>query len=80
MADESTKKASSASPAVLAMDHPITTLMLVVGLISLGLLAYKEMQVNIFPSMNVPKIYVFFDFIGMSPDQIEGSDRGIHRQ
>ncbi len=33
MAEESTKKAGSASPTVLAMDHPITLLMLVVGLI-----------------------------------------------
>jgi multidrug efflux pump subunit AcrB len=72
MAADSTKKTSSANPAVLAMDHPITLLMLVVGLISLGFLALEEMQVNIFPEMNVPKIYVFFDFIGMSPDQIEG--------
>ncbi|HEY7330983.1 MAG TPA: efflux RND transporter permease subunit [Gemmataceae bacterium] len=72
MANQSAKKTASASPAVLAMDHPITTVMLVVGLISLGLLAYEQMQVNIFPNMNVPKIYVFFDFIGMSPDQIEG--------
>ena len=54
------------------MDHPITTFMLVVGLISLGLLAYDRMRVDIFPSLNTPKIYVFFDFIGMSPDQIEG--------
>ena len=30
------------------------------------------MRVDIFPSLNTPKIYVFFDFIGMSPDQIEG--------
>src|SRR5579884_147505 len=73
MAAESTKKGgSSFSPTVMAMDHPITLLMLVVGLISLGGLAFEQMQVNIFPSMNVPKIYVFFDFIGMSPDQIEG--------
>ncbi|HEU5409374.1 MAG TPA: efflux RND transporter permease subunit, partial [Nitrospira sp.] len=73
MADESTKKGqSSFSPTVMAMDHPITLLMLIVGLIALGGLAFEEMQVNIFPSMNVPKIYVFFDFIGMSPDQIEG--------
>src|SRR5579884_3943722 len=72
MANGSTKKASSASPTVLAMDHPITLLMLIVGLISLGVLAFVEMKVNIFPAMNVPKIYVFFDFIGMSPDQIEG--------
>ena len=46
--------------------------MLVVGLISLGVLAYEQMRVDIFPSLNTPKIYVFFDFIGMSPDQIEG--------
>ena len=67
-----TKKASSANPTVLAMDNPITLMMLVVGLISLGMLAYGKMRVDIFPSLNTPKIYVFFDFIGMSPDQIEG--------
>jgi multidrug efflux pump subunit AcrB len=54
------------------MDHPITTLMLVVALISFGVLAYERMRVDIFPSLNTPKVYVFFDFIGMSPDQIEG--------
>jgi multidrug efflux pump subunit AcrB len=54
------------------MDHPITLMMLVLGLISLGILAYGKMRVDIFPSLNTPKIYVFFDFIGMSPDQIEG--------
>ena len=72
MAAESAKKAGSANPTVLAMDHPITLLMLVLGLISLGILAYEKMRVDIFPSLNTPKIYVFFDFIGMSPDQIEG--------
>ncbi len=72
MAAESTQKASSANPTVLAMDHPITTMMLVVGLISLGMLAFERMRVDIFPSLNTPRIYVFFDFIGMSPDQIEG--------
>jgi multidrug efflux pump subunit AcrB len=66
------KQASGANPTVLAMDHPITLMMLVVGLISLGGLAYERMRVDIFPSLNTPKIYVFFDFIGMSPDQVEG--------
>jgi multidrug efflux pump subunit AcrB len=72
LADEPKKKASGANPTVLAMDNPITLMMLVVGLISLGILAYGKMRVDIFPSLNTPKIYVFFDFIGMSPDQIEG--------
>ncbi|HWB09013.1 MAG TPA: efflux RND transporter permease subunit [Pirellulales bacterium] len=60
------------NPTVLAMRRPITTLMLVVALISGGGLAYSRMRVDIFPSLNVPKIYVFLDYIGMSPDQVEG--------
>ncbi len=71
-AETANKRTSSANPSVLAMDHPITVLMVVVGLISLGILAYGKMRVDIFPSLNTPRIYVFFDFIGMSPDQIEG--------
>ncbi len=72
MAGKPPEKESAANPTVLAMDHPITMLMLVLALVSLGGLAYSKMRVDIFPSLNTPKIYVFFDFIGMSPDQIEG--------
>ena len=61
------------NPTVFAMRRPVTTLMLVVALISGGaVLAYKRMRVDIFPSLNTPKIYVFLDYIGMSPDQMEG--------
>jgi multidrug efflux pump subunit AcrB len=60
------------NPIVFAMRHPITTLMLVVALISGGALAFSRMRVDIFPSLNTPKIYVFLDYIGMSPDQMEG--------
>src|SRR5580704_17785672 len=60
------------NPTVLAMRRPITTLMLVVALIGGGGLAYTRMRVDIFPALNVPKIYVFLDYIGMSPDQMEG--------
>ncbi|SIO32833.1 Barrel-sandwich domain of CusB or HlyD membrane-fusion [Singulisphaera sp. GP187] len=57
---------------VFAMRRPITTLMLVVALIGGGALAYSRMRVDIFPSLNTPKIYVFLDNVGMSPDQMEG--------
>ena len=57
---------------IFAMQRPVTTLMLVVALISGGALAYNRMRVDIFPSLNVPKIYVFLDYIGMGPDQMEG--------
>src|SRR4051794_29770999 len=60
------------NPTVFAMRRPVTTLMMVVALISGGLLAYQRMRVDIFPSLNTPKIYVFLDYIGMSPDQMEG--------
>ncbi len=60
------------NPTVIAMRRPVTTLMLVVALISGGALAYNRMRVDIFPALNVPKIYVFLDYIGMSPDQMEG--------
>ena len=60
------------NPTVLAMRRPITTLMLVVALVSGGTLAYNRMRVDIFPSLNTPKIYVFLDYIGMGPDQVEG--------
>ncbi len=60
------------NPTMLAMRRPITTLMLVVALISGGALAYSRMRVDIFPALNTPKIYVFLDYIGMSPDQVEG--------
>jgi multidrug efflux pump subunit AcrB len=46
--------------------------MFVVALISGGILAFNRMRVDIFPSLNTPKIYVFLDYIGMSPDQMEG--------
>jgi multidrug efflux pump subunit AcrB len=60
------------NPTVIAMRRPVTTLMLVVALVAGGALAYNQMRVDIFPSLNTPKIYVFLDYIGMSPDQMEG--------
>src|SRR5882757_10361435 len=60
------------NPTVFAMRRPVTTLMMVVALISGGVLAVNRMRVDIFPSLNTPKIYVFLDYIGMSPDQMEG--------
>ncbi|QEH34495.1 Cobalt-zinc-cadmium resistance protein CzcA [Aquisphaera giovannonii] len=60
------------NPIVFAMRRPVTTMMFVVALISSGLLAYSRMRVDIFPALNTPKIYVFLDYVGMSPDQMEG--------
>ena len=60
------------NPTILAMKRPVTTLMFVVALISGGVLAYNRMRVDIFPSLNTPKVYVYLDYVGMSPEQMEG--------
>ncbi len=54
------------------MKHPITTLMLVVGLVCGGTMALLSMRVDIFPPLNEPRIYVFLQYGGMSPAQMEG--------
>ncbi len=60
------------NPIVFAMRNPVTILMMVVALISGGALAYDRMRVDIFPSLHTPRIYVFLDYVGMGPDQMEG--------
>ncbi len=60
------------NPIWFAMKHPITTLTLVVGLIAGGSLALTRMRIEIFPSLNEPRIYVFLQYGGMSPGQMEG--------
>src|SRR6201996_9156976 len=60
------------NPTNFAMRHPITILMMVVALISGGVLAFERMRVDIFPPLNTPKIYVYLDYVGMSPAQMEG--------
>jgi multidrug efflux pump subunit AcrB len=59
------------NPVIFAMRHPITTLILVIALIGGGCLAATRMRVDIFPSLNSPKIYVFLQYGGMSPSQME---------
>jgi multidrug efflux pump subunit AcrB len=60
------------NPIVFAMRHPITTMMLVVALIGGGALALTRMRVDIFPPINQPQIFVFVNYGGYDPGQIEG--------
>jgi multidrug efflux pump subunit AcrB len=60
------------NPIVFAMRHPITTMMLVVALIGGGALALDRMRIDIFPPINQPQVYVFLNYGGYDPGQIEG--------
>ena len=60
------------NPIAFAMQHPVTTLMMVVALLAGGLLALSRMRVDIFPPINQPQIYVVCNYGGMDPSQMEG--------
>ena len=57
---------------VFGMRHPITTMMMIVALIAGGGLALSRMRIDIFPPINQPQIYVFCNYGGMDPGQMEG--------
>jgi multidrug efflux pump subunit AcrB len=54
------------------MRHPITTMMLVVALVGGGALALNRMRIDIFPPINQPQIFVFANYGGYDPGQMEG--------
>src|SRR6267378_2237402 len=60
------------NPIVFALRHPITTLMLVVALVGGGAVAVNRMRVDIFPPINQPQIFVFVNYGGYDPGQMEG--------
>ena len=60
------------NPIVFALRHPITMIMLVVALIGGGSLALTRMRIDIFPPINQPSIYVFTNYGGYDPFQMEG--------
>jgi multidrug efflux pump subunit AcrB len=60
------------NPIVFAMRHPITTLMMVVALVGGGSLALTRMRTDIFPPINQPQIFVFTNYGGYDPGQMEG--------
>ncbi len=57
---------------VFGMRHPITTMMMIVALVAGGALALSRMRVDIFPPINQPQIFVFCNYGGMDPGQMEG--------
>jgi multidrug efflux pump subunit AcrB len=60
------------NPIVFALRHPITMIMLVVALLGGGALALGRMRIDIFPPINQSSIYVFTNYGGYDPFQMEG--------
>lgn len=60
------------NPITAALNRPITVMVLAVGTVFAGWLAYSRMKVDIFPALNLPVIYVAQPYGGMDPQQMEG--------
>jgi len=60
------------NPITAALNRPVTVLVLVLGTVFAGGLAYSRMKVDIFPALNLPVIYVCQPYGGMDPQQMEG--------
>src|SRR5438309_1742164 len=60
------------NPIVFALRHPVTVMVALVALVGGGALAFLRMKVDIFPTLNLPVIYVAQPYGGMDPAQMEG--------
>jgi len=56
----------------LALRRPFTILVVVIGMVMGGWMAIEKTPRDIFPSLNVPTIYVAQPYGGMDPSQVEG--------
>jgi len=60
------------NPIEFALRRPITVMVGMVALVAAGFLAVNRMKVDIFPSLNLPVVYVCQPYGGMDPQQMEG--------
>ncbi|MGC8603275.1 MAG: efflux RND transporter permease subunit [Desulfomonilaceae bacterium] len=55
----------------LAFRRPLSMLVIVIGLATGGIVALRDMRYDIFPTLDIPTIYVAQPYAGMQPDQME---------
>ncbi len=60
------------NPLSFSLRRPITLMVLLVGMLAMGNESRKRMKVDVFPSLNLPVIYVCQPYGGMDPQQMEG--------
>jgi multidrug efflux pump subunit AcrB len=62
----------SLNPIIFALRHPITVMVGILALVLGSVLALSRMKIDIFPSLNLPVIYVAQPYGGLDPAQMEG--------
>ncbi|HUX56035.1 MAG TPA: efflux RND transporter permease subunit [Bacteroidales bacterium] len=57
--------------AQFAVKHPVTVLMLVLGIVLLGFISFGKLGTDLFPDLNNPKIYIELNAGEKPPEEIE---------
>ena len=60
------------NPIVFALRHPYTVMVGVLAIVLGSVLALSQMKIDIFPSLNLPVVYVAQPYGGLDPAQMEG--------
>src|SRR5712664_446174 len=60
------------NPIIFALRHPYTVMVAVLSIVLGSVLAVSRMKIDIFPSLNLPVIYVAQPYGGLDPAQMEG--------
>src|SRR4051812_6396134 len=60
------------NPVQVALRHPVTVMVLLVGLVGAGGLARGRMKKDGFPPLDLPVVYICQPYGGMDPTQMEG--------
>src|SRR5262249_24561360 len=60
------------NPIIFALRHPYTVMVAIVAIVFGSVLAVSRMKIDIFPSLNLPVIYVAQPYGGLDPAQMEG--------
>jgi multidrug efflux pump subunit AcrB len=60
------------NPLRFALRRPVTVMVLLLAMVGASALAMRRMNVDIFPELNLPVIYVAQPYGGMDPAQMEG--------
>src|SRR5947209_4214450 len=60
------------NPIVFALRHPYTVMVAVLSIVLGSAMAVSRMKIDIFPSLNLPVIYVAQPYGGLDPAQMEG--------
>src|SRR4030042_6026277 len=56
-----------------SLKNPVARFMVAIGIILLGLIAFSNLAIDLFPDISYPIITVSTDYLGASPQDIETS-------